>query len=61
MFTARINEQGKAKELRQTSGPVELADAARAAVSQWEYEPIMVEGQAKEFLTVVQIDFVLPK
>ncbi len=38
-----------------------LTQAATEAVSQWKFKPLVLNGQAVEMETTVNIDFQLPK
>jgi len=58
-FRATIDAHGHVKSLDLLRGHPDLVNAARAAVNQWEYEPLVVDGQEKEFLTTVLVHFVL--
>ena len=60
ILEAVIDKSGKVKETRAVSSPDPLlAQAASEAVTQWEYEPFVVDGAAKEVLFTVTITFAL--
>jgi len=56
-FTAVIDKDGRIRDLKLTSGPSMLADAATAAVKQWVYRPTLVNGNPTEVLTQIDVSF----
>lgn len=59
VLRARIGTDGEVHELETLSGNTLLAQAARAAVLQWRYQPTMLHGQAVEVETQITVNFVL--
>ncbi len=55
-----IQPDGSVKVLSMT-GPEQLQPAASAAVSQWKYEPVMVDGKAVAAKAQVTVNFELAK
>jgi TonB family protein len=60
-FTVIVSEQGRVKSLQLLRGDPSLIEEARDAVRKWEYEPVVVGGEPKEFVTTVQVHFVVPR
>ena len=58
-FTATISKDGKVISLQLVRGHPLLVDAARDAVSQWEYRPILMNGQPVEVVTDISVNFTL--
>ena len=56
----RIGRDGSVTDVKEISGPPELAPSAIAAVRKWRYRPIMAEGELQEARTVVDVTFKLP-
>jgi periplasmic protein TonB len=56
-FTAVIGKDGRIRDLKLTSGPSVLADAASAAVKQWVYRPTLLNGMPTEVLTQIDVSF----
>lgn len=56
---AVIGSDGVIKSLRAVSGPPLLVGAAIAAVSRWRYQPTLLDGNAVEVSTVVEVNFTL--
>ena len=54
-----IDKSGKPSNIKVLSGLRELADAAMKAVMQWRYRPTLLNGQAVEVITEIQVDFTL--
>jgi TonB family protein len=52
---------GTVGEVRLISGQRLLADAAIAAVKQWQFKPRMVQGQPVEMHTTITLNFSLPR
>jgi len=60
VLEAIIDEKGKVTDARVTSAANPLLDmAALQALKQWEYEPYIVNGKAKEVLFTVTVNFAL--
>jgi len=55
-----IARDGSVKEIQVMKGRPLLIQAAIDAVSQWKYEPVLLNGEAVEVGTTVDIVFVLP-
>jgi len=61
VMDVRINSDGAVEAVNVVSGPDALAQAATAAVKQWQFRPRMANGQAVEMQTRVTLDFRLPR
>jgi protein TonB len=59
VLQATISRTGTIENLRVTSGPPVLRQAALDAVKQWRYRPYMLNGQPVEVETAVEVDFTL--
>jgi protein TonB len=59
VLQATISRTGTIENLRVTSGPAMLRQAALDAVKQWRYRPYMLNGQPVEVETAVEVDFKL--
>ncbi|MGD1107924.1 MAG: TonB family protein [Terracidiphilus sp.] len=59
VLQATISRTGTIENLRVASGPVLLRQAALDAVKQWRYRPYMLNGQAVEVETAVEVNFTL--
>jgi len=57
VLEAHVAADGPVKSVRPLSGPVLLQDAAVAAVKQWRYQPLLLNGQAVEFILIVTVNF----
>lgn len=55
-----VDTNGKVKKLGVVRGDPLLRKAAIAAVTQWEYEPYIVRGRAREVIFTVSVTFSLP-
>jgi TonB family protein len=58
-FTAIIGKDGRVQHLQLVSGHPLLVQAAREAVSQWEYRPTLLNGSPVEVVTMVDVNFTL--
>jgi protein TonB len=58
-FTAIIGRDGTIQDLRLISGHPLLVPAAQAAVSQWVYQPTLLNGEAVEVVTQIDVNFTL--
>jgi protein TonB len=54
---AHVDLQGRVKDVTVVSGNPLLSDAAREAVLQWQYRPLLLNGVPYEFLLTVVVDF----
>jgi TonB family protein len=52
-----VTPEGRVAGARHIHGPQILGDAAAAAVRQWQYEPLVVDGKAVPALIEVPVDF----
>ncbi len=59
VLAATITKEGKISNLRAVSGPLLLMDAARTAVSQWEYKPYLLDKEPVEVETDIDVVFSL--
>jgi protein TonB len=58
-FTAIIGKDGTIQNLQMVSGHPLLVEAARAAVSQWQYKPTLLNGEPVEVVTQIDVNFTL--
>jgi len=58
-FTAIIDKDGQVQDLQLISGHPLLVNSARDAVSQWEYRPMLLNGEPIEVIAQVKVDFTL--
>ena len=58
-FTAVISKDGSIQQLRLIDGPPLLIAAAQSAVSRWSYRPTLLNGQAVEVVTTIEVRFTL--
>ncbi len=56
-FTATIAKNGTVQNLQVISGPEVLVQAARDAVKQWVYQPMMLNGEPVEVITQIDVAF----
>jgi TonB family protein len=56
-LTILISETGTVEEIKVVSGEPVLAEAAKAAISQWQYKPTSVQGRAVRIVTAVEVNF----
>jgi TonB family protein len=59
VLQANIDKEGDVSNLVLVSGDPMLAPAAIEAVQQWKYRPYLLNGQAVEVETTIQVNFVL--
>jgi TonB family protein len=57
---ATITKTGDVENIQLVSGHPMLAPAAIEAVKQWKYSPYMLNGEATEIQTMIQVNFTLP-
>jgi TonB family protein len=55
-----INEEGAVEKVDVLSGELALRQAAIAAVSQWRYKPLLLQGDPVRVVTTVNVDFKIP-
>ena len=58
-FTATIGKDGTIRNVQAVSGPPVLIPAATAAVKQWVYQPMMLNGEPTEVVTQIDVNFAL--
>jgi protein TonB len=58
-FEAKIAKDGTIQDLKLVSGPPLLVQAALQAVQQWVYKPTLLNGEAVEVLTTIDVNFTL--
>jgi len=58
-FEAKIAKDGTIQDLKLVSGPPLLVQAAMQAVQQWVYKPTLLNGEAVEVLTTIDVNFTL--
>jgi TonB family protein len=56
-FTAIIDKDGQVQDLQLIRGHPLLVNSARDAVSQWEYRPMLLNGEPIDVITQVDVDF----
>ena len=56
-----VGKDGKVKSIEVEQGHPLLIKAPTDAVSQWEFKPVLLNGEAVEVETTVNVDFRLPK
>jgi protein TonB len=56
-----IGKNGEIQDIRLVSGDPVLAKAAVEAVSEWRYQPVLLNGEAVEVVTEIDINFTLTK
>jgi protein TonB len=61
VLEVRIGRDGAIQNVKWVSGPQLLANAALAAVKQWQFRPHLVQGQPVEMQTKVTLNFRLPR
>lgn len=59
LLRVKVDKEGNISSLEAVSGPPELADAAVEAVRLWKYRPYLLNGQAVEVESQVQVNFTL--
>jgi len=58
-FTAVIGKDGTIQNLQLVSGHPLLVQSAQDAVKQWLYKPTMLNGEAVEVITQIDVNFTL--
>ena len=58
-FTAIIGKDGTIQNLTLINGHPLLVEAARQAVSQWQYKPTLLNGEPVEVVTQIDVNFTL--
>ena len=58
-FTAIIGKDGNIQNLQLVSGHPLLVEAAKQAVSQWQYKPTLLNGDPVEVVTTIEVNFTL--
>jgi protein TonB len=61
VLEAQVNKAGRVESVRVVKGHGMLDQAAVAAVKQWQYEPLTLNGQAVEFILTVTVTFSIPR
>lgn len=54
---AVIDHNGRVAEMSVVSGPIQLISAATSAVKQWQYHPLVVDGEPVEIKTRIVLSF----
>jgi TonB family protein len=57
VLEATIDTEGRVKDVTVLRGPSDLAAAARAAVEQWVYSPVLLNGRPVETIVMVTVTF----
>jgi protein TonB len=60
VLQARVGRDGSVEDLKILKGYFILAEAAIAAVKQWQFQPYSVNGHAQATQTVITINFSYP-
>jgi protein TonB len=60
VFT-QINKSGRVDWARAVSGPEPLRQAALDAVKAWVYRPILIDGSAHGFRSVIRVNFTIER
>jgi len=58
-FTVTIAKDGTVQDIQLVSGHPLLVPSAQAAVWQWQYKPILLNGQPVEVVTTVDVNYTL--
>jgi protein TonB len=58
-FQATIGKDGTIQNLQLLSGPPLLVPSAMAAVQQWTYQPTLLNGEAVDVITTIDVNFTL--
>jgi protein TonB len=58
-FTAIIGKDGTIQNLQLVGGHPLLVEAARQAVTQWQYKPTLLNGEPVEVVTQIEVNFTL--
>jgi protein TonB len=61
VLEAQVNKAGRVESVRVVRGHSMLDQAAIAAVKQWQYEPLTLNGQPVEFILTVTVNFTIPR
>ena len=56
-FRIWVNKEGRVKNVELLSGDSRLVNSARDAVWKWEFKPLVVNREPREFMTVVALQF----
>jgi len=59
LLEANINTEGTIEDLRVITGHPLLAPSAVEAVSQWRYQPTLLNGQPVPVVTTISVTFTL--
>jgi outer membrane biosynthesis protein TonB len=59
VFTGLIGKDGKIKSLELLSSPLAFYESARSAVSKWEYQPYLLNGDPVEVVTKLTVNYTL--
>jgi protein TonB len=58
-FTALIDRDGKITSLQLIEGHPLLVESAQEAVAQWQYKPTLLNGDAVEVVTQIDVNYTL--
>ena len=61
VLEATVDKSGSVRTVRVVRGNPLLDGAAIAAVKQWKYEPLMLNGDPMEFILTVTVNFSIPR
>ncbi|HXG87371.1 MAG TPA: TonB family protein [Vicinamibacterales bacterium] len=61
VLEATVNKAGRVQNVRAVRGHSLLEGAAIAAVKQWTYEPLVLNGQPTPFILTVTLNFSIPR
>jgi protein TonB len=60
-LSVTITKEGKVDQVQIVDGDPILADAAVTAVRQWEYRPVLLNGEPVAVITTVDVNFTLAR
>jgi protein TonB len=61
VLEATVNKSGRVESVRVVNGNPLLEAAAIAAVKQWRYEPLLLNGEPVPFILTVTVSFKMPR
>jgi protein TonB len=61
VLEATVNKSGRVESVRVVNGSPLLDAAAIAAVKQWRYEPLLLNGEPVQFILTVTVTFRMPR
>jgi protein TonB len=61
VLEATVNKAGRVESVRVVNGNPLLTQSAIQAVKQWQYEPLLLNGDPVEFILTVTVNFSMPR